>query len=613
MKTIKTSCRMCHGSCRILVHIKDGKAVKVEGDPDGPINKGTLCAKGLSCLDLLYHPDRIKYPMKRAGKRGEGKWKRISWDEAYEEIVANIKRITEKYGILSISPTVGTGRHPFFYMMRFMSASGAINRAGMPHICYTPRVATAMVTFGRPIAHDCERSDCIVAWGSGIHYSNNDGYNARQFIDGWKNGAKLICIDPVFTVIAAKAHIWLQIRPGTDAALALAWLHVILSEGLYDKEFVGKWVHGFSDLEKHVESFTPEWAEDITWIPAQKIREAATLYATAKPASLLYGNAPEHGINCTASLRCFHFLTAVTGNIDIPGGNVFLESPLPGHVQKLGAKELIPKALWDQRLAPFPLLSLAFPSAGHAVHKAAVTGKPYPIKAYLVHGGGPLQSHECAKGLVYEAFKKAEFVEVMDHFMTPTAEMADIVLPAATFLEFDDVHASLAEAEMSGVVLAFQKVVEPIGECKSDNEVFIELSKRLGYPYGFNTHHEMLDWMVAPLGINFDAFKEKGWIAANQTSRKHESGRLRADGKAGFNTPSGKIECRSETLEGMGLSSMPTYHEVTESSVGSPALAKKYPLVLSTGIRSPVFFHSQYRQIPRLREIHPDPRVKGPS
>ena len=153
-KVIKTSCRMCHGSCRILVYIKNGKAIKVEGDPEGPINRGTLCAKGLSCLDLLYHPDRIKHPLKRVGARGEGKWKRISWEEAYDTIVTNIKEITEKYGILSISPTVGTGRHPFFYMMRFMSASGAINRAGMPHICYTPRIGAAIDTFGRPVAHD---------------------------------------------------------------------------------------------------------------------------------------------------------------------------------------------------------------------------------------------------------------------------------------------------------------------------------------------------------------------------------------------------------------------------------------------------------------------------
>jgi anaerobic selenocysteine-containing dehydrogenase len=609
-KIVKTSCRMCHGSCRILVHVKDGKALKVEGDPDGPINKGTMCSKGLACLDLLYHPDRIKYPLKRKGKRGEGKWQRISWEEAYDSIVTKVKEITAQYGTLSISPTVGTGRHPFFYMMRFMSASGAINRAGMPHICYTPRVGTAMVTFGRPIAHDCERSNCIVAWGSGIHYSNNDGYNARQFIEGWKQGARLICIDPVFSANASKADVWLQVRPGTDGAMALAWLNVIVAEGLYDKEFVDKWTNGFGELVEHIKPFTPEWAERITWVPARQIREAARLYASAKPASLLFGNAPEHGINSTSTLRCFHFLPAVTGNLDVPGGNVFLESPLPGYVKRLSAKELIPPDVWDKRLAPFPLLSLAFPAAGYAIHEAVLSGKPYPIKAYLVHGGGPLQSHENAKGLVYEAFKNAEFIEVMDHFLTPTAEMADIVLPAATFLEFDDVHAALAEAEMSGYVLAFQKVVEPVGESKSDNEVFIELSKRLGYPYGFDNHKQMLDWMLEPIGMTFDQFKEKGWVSTSQRRLKHELGLLRSDGKPGFDTPSGKVELHSETLEGMGLSSMPVYNEPPESPVSSPELAKEYPLILTTGIRSPVYFHSQYRQIPRLREIHPNPIVR---
>ena len=226
------------------------------------------------------------------------------------------------------------------------------------------------------------------------------------------------------------------------------------------------------------------------------------------------------------------------------------------------------------------------------------------------HGGGPLQSHENAKGLVHEALKKAEFIEVMDHFMTPTAEMADIVLPAATFLEYDDVHAGLAEAEMSGYVLAFQKVVEPVGKSKSDNEVFIELSKRLGYPYGFKSQKEMLDWMVAPMGITFEEFKEKGWVTVPQRTLKHKKGMLRSDAKSGFDTPSGKIELYSEKIESMGLSSMPVYVEQPESPLSSPELAKEYPLILTTGLRSPVYFHSQYRQIPRLRAIHPDPIMR---
>jgi len=334
------------------------------------------------------------------------------------------------------------------------------------------------------------------------------------------------------------------------------------------------------------------------------------MYATTKPASLLFGNAPEHGVNSTATLRCFHFLSTITGNIDIPGGNVFWDSPLPGHVSRLCAKELIPKENWEKRLAPFPLLSLTFPTVAYAVHQAAITGKPYPIKAYLFHGCGPLQSHENTRGLVYQALKEAEFIEVMDHFMTPTAELADIVLPAATFLETDDVLAGLAESDMSGYILAFQKVVEPLGECKSDNEVFIELSKRLGYPYGFDNVTQMLDWILEPMGKTFDEFKEIGWATVPQKYRKYELGLLRSDGRPGFNTPSGKIEIYSEILKRMGLSSMPVFVEPPESPIGSPELVKEYPLVLTTGIRSPLYFHSQYRQISRLREIHPDPLVR---
>jgi anaerobic selenocysteine-containing dehydrogenase len=593
----------------VLVHVKDGKAIKVEGDPEGPLNKGTLCSKGLASIELLYHPDRIKYPMRRVGRRGEGKWQRISWDEALDTVTKNLKEIKDRYGPLAVAYCSGTYRWPSPYFYRFVAASGTPNLVMPAHICYTQRIVTTLLTFGRVTSHDPENSNCIVAWGTNVTHTNAGSYNASKFINGWKKGAKLICVDPVFSPIASKADLWLQVRPGTDCALALAWLNIIISEGLYDKEFIDKWTYGFDRLVEHIKKFTPEWAEQITWVPAGKIRQAARIYATSKPACIFIGNPLEFGVNVTNQLRALYLLPAVTGNVDIPGGNVFWESPLPDY-KKIYGTDLLPKDAWEKRIARYPLISLRFPAVAHDILRAAVTEKPYPIKAIICHATNPILAYENAKGLMYQALTKVEFLEVMDQFMTPTAELADIVLPAATWLEKDDIIALCSELDMEGYVLAAQKVVEPLWESRDDKEVFIELSKRLGLNYGFDNATQMLDSIVEPLGMTFDEFKEKGWATQTQKYQKYKLGLLRPDGTPGFNTPSGKIELYSEQLEEMGLDPLPIPVEPPESPVSSPKLAKEYPLVLTTGFRSPVFFHSQNRQIPWLREIHPDPIVR---
>jgi anaerobic selenocysteine-containing dehydrogenase len=414
-------------------------------------------------------------------------------------------------------------------------------------------------------------------------------------------------MDPYLTPMASKADIWLQLRPGTDCALALAWINVIITEDLYDREFVQKWTYGFDRLAEHVKQFTPEWAEAITWVPAARIRQAARMYATTKPACLLIGVAPEFGVNTTNTMHSLFILPAITGNIDIPGGNVFWESVIPrDHAGAFSSRSRIPRDTWENSVArQHPLIALGNPTAGHYGWRAILTGQPYPIKAMLIHTSNPLSGHENPRGLVYQALMKIDFVSVMDHFMTPTAELADIVLPAATWLETDDIH-----ARSGHYILASPKAIEPLWESRDDVDVIAEILKRVGLDWGFGSVTEMLDHILKPLGITFEEFKKKGWIAAPQRWKKYEQGLLRPDNKPGFNTPSGKIELYSETLEQMGLDPLPTHREPPESPISSPQLLEKYPLVLTTGIRSPVYFHSQYRQLPWLREIHPDPVVR---
>lgn len=608
-RVIRSNCGMCHAGCGILVHVEDGKITEVEGDPDCPNNKGTLCAMGLAAKQLVYHPDRLKYPMKRLGERGEGKWQRISWDEALDTIAANIKEIRENDGPLAVAVGCGTARPLFPWVRRFANALGTPNRLGYPHNCYSPFVGMGQVVYGADLRYDFETTNCAVIWGFSPTRSraSRDG---RQFIDAFKRGCKIICIDPLLTPDTARSDLWLQIRPGTDCAMALAWTNVIIKEGLYDREFVEKWTNGFDRLAKHVEDFTPEWAEKITWVPAEKIRQAARMYATIKPATIAYGVATCFGTNTTNTAHSIFMLPAITGNIDVAGGNPFWDRPYTrDHIRRMQGFDLISKEAWENSVGGFPLLAKAHPAAGHAGWHAILYGKPYPIKAVLFHASNPLINHENPKGLVYQALKKLEFISVMDHFMTPTAEMADITLPASTTFERDDVrYIDLYDGNGNGTFAA-PRVIEPLWESRDDTEVFIEILKKVGLDYGFNSVREMLDELLTPLGISYAELVEKGWLFVPQRWKKYEQGLLRADGKFGFNTPTGKVELYSTELERLGLDALPIYKEPPESPISTPDLLKNLPLVGSTAPRSQAYFHSQYRQVPWLRHIHPEPKV----
>lgn len=615
---IKSTCGECHGLCGVLVHVKDGRAIKIEGDEECPITRGTMCAKGLAALQRLYHPDRLKYPLKRAGKRGGGKWERISWDEALDTIGAKLTKIRDEYSPLSIAVLFGTGRMHAAYVQRFCGILGTPNRGSACNVCFSPRLGTGRITFGRPIMMDAENSKCLLAWGTNIHHTNESGDKAYQFIEGLKTGSKLISIDPLFTALAAKADLWLQIRPGTDAALALAMLNVIINEKLYDKKFIDKWVYGFDKLVEHVTEYTPEWAEGITWIPALKIREAARLFATTKPACVFPGVAVEFGVNTTSTHRALWFLAAVTGNVDVSGGNVFWESPLKnlctinpeGYDLRWSPQDFISPEAFEQRCgSEFKMFKYGVPTPSHSVYHATLTGKPYPIKAHIIWSCNPLLCHEGAYDLAYQAIKAVEFSFGVDHFMTPSLEMCDIVLPACTWLERDGMNFYRAGA-VTGLVGIEHKAVEPFGESKSDQEIVLLITQKMGLNYGFDSIAQMHDKFLEPSGLSWEKVKDINWLYEPHRPLKHEKGQLRRDGLPGFNTPSGKIELISHEMEEMGYDSLPKYVEPPESPVANPGLAQEYPLILTTGLRSPVLFHSEHRQSPWLREIHPDPLVR---
>ena len=600
-KIVRTHCRACHGGCGVLVHVRGGQITKIEGDPECPTNRGSMCSKGLAFLQQVYHPDRLKYPLKRTGKKGEGKWERISWDEALNTIADRLKRFKEDFGAESVVIGQGTGRDYEAFLYRFANLFGTPNVITAGHMCYVSRVGATLITCGNLPVCDYEGGPrCIMVWGNNVVWTNPDEYTGENLLRALSQGAKLIVVDPRLTWLASRANIWLRLRPGTDTALALGMAHVIVNEGLYDKEFVEKYTYGWDKFVERVKEYPLDRVEEITWVPAEKIREAARLYAQTKPACIQWGVAIEQTLNCTDNNRILTDLMAITGNLDVPGGNVFFVPPPVRTVSEFALHRDLPLEQRRKRLGgdKYKLADRVALVTPKLVWDAILTGRPYPIKAVLLHGTNPVITRANAQE-AYQALSQVDFLVVTDFFLTPTAELADIVLPAATWLEIDYVADFW---KRHGYVFPRKKIVQ-VGECRSDHEIFMELGKRLGQEeYWWDDMEGALDYMLEPSGLTWREFKEMPYLKGKMEYKKYE--------KKGFGTPTGKFELYSTTFEKWGYDPLPRYREIPESPMGNPEMSKKYPYILITGVRSPAFFHSEHRMIPWLRELHPDPMVE---
>ena len=595
VRKVRTVCRSCHGGCGVIAHVKDGKVIKVEGDSESPISHGTLCSKGLAITQLAYHPDRIIYPM----KKGDNGWERITWDEALDTVIGKFKEVIKEHGPESIVIGQGTGRDYESHLYRFANLLGTPNVLTAGHMCYVSRVAATLITCGNlPICDYKAEPKCIVMWACNPQWTNPDEYKGEGFWRAYKKGSKLIVIDPRKGFLAKKAHLWLQLRPGTDAALAFGFLHVIIDEGLYDEEFVKNYIHGWEEFKERVKEYPLERVEEITWVKKELIRKAARIYATVKPACINWGVPTEQTLNCTDCTRLLTGLMAVTGNLDVAGGNAFFVPPPVRTVSQFSRhKDLSPeqrkKRLGGEQYKLASRVALITPKVAW---DAILTGKPYPLKAGLLCGTNPVITRANARE-AYEALKKIDFLAVIDFFLTPTAELADIFLPAGTWLEQNHVADNW---KRHGYALARQKAVE-IGECWQDHKIFQELGKKMGQEW-WDTVEDALDYLLEPTGLTWEQFKEKGYLKGEQVYYKYK--------EKGFSTPTGKMELYSTVLEKWGHDPLPKYTEIPESPVSRPDLLEDYPYILNAGLRTPTFFHSANRMIPWLREIRPDPIVE---
>ena len=596
---VKTTCGLCFTGCGMLVHMQDGKVVKIKGDPESPLNNGVLCAKGLAARELLYHPERLKHPLKRLGKRGEGNWQEISWDEALQTIAQEMMKAKRRDGAESVIFVHGAAKgNQEGYLRRFANVFGSPNVVVNGHVCFMPGWYAAMTTCGFfPFSDAGYPPSCLLVWGYNAHATCIPDVEATD--RALNRGTKLIVVDPQKAGFAPQADLWLRPRPGSDLALALGMIHVIVNEGLFDKAFVEKWTVGFLELKAHVQSYDPRSVEKICWVPKEQIIEAARLYATTRPSSIKMGNALDHNRNSYQAARAIYILSAITGNLGVPGGDIqYKNLPiLQRRAPEFTLEDKVTKGNGKGKISTAHGLLPIFPDVpNHLAIKAIVEEDPYPVRVAYIQGANPLLTYANA-ARVYQALDKLDFLVINEMFMTPTAELADIVLPVTSFLEFD----GIVSAPWIPIAQIQQKVAS-VGECWPDHKILNELAKRTGLgQYFWEDADESLDFILEPFGVSFEEFKEIAVIQRAKVYRQHEM--------EGFETPSGKVEIFSSQLERWGFDPLPTYQEPLETPLNSPELAKEYPLVF-TSCKSACFRHSGGRHIRTLREMHPEPVVK---
>lgn len=590
-RVVKTFCRICLSCCGIDAHVEEGRLVKITPMKEHPVNR--LCVKAQAIPDLIYSPERITHPMKKV----DGVWQRIPWDEAFAIIAERLTRIKENYGARALvvhqgEPMIATEAKGI--AARFCSLYGTPNYTSVGSLCFVAKGIGYGLSLNRhmfPLSPSYQNTRCVVVWGRNPRHSKLG--DEADILAAQKRGAKLIVVDPRATPLAKKADLHIQVRPGTDCALVLGLINVIISEGLYDRGFVRRWTSGFDKLAGRAKEYSPEVVEKITWVPAAQVRQFARMYATSKPAAITQGVALDHCPNGVQNSRAVSILVAITGNLDVMGGDVYNPAMRRASLRVKGVA-----SLGEAIGAGYPIFEkFTGETAAVPTAEAAVSGKPYPVKALIVQGCNPLLTWPGTKK-VRQAFEKLDLLVVADLFMTETAKLADIFLPAVAFPE----RRIMRDHFFEGIPLIAlgNKVVEPPPDCLEDWRIWAELGKRMGYAENFpwRDTDELFAYLLEPSAITLEQLEQNpGGIIylSPDRYRKYE--------KEGLDTPSGKVELFSSIMAEHGYDPLPAFPQPEEPS-------ERYPFHLVSGSRVNAFTHSQHRHIARLRKLEPEPLVE---
>ena len=618
--TVSGVCGICPGGCGVHTTLVDGRIERLRPIKGHPA--GVVCARGAHAKEIVYSKDRLQHPLLRTGERGEGEFARIGWDEAMDRITDSFDRAKAAYGPEAVMTYFGRGSFDPTLIDVFgprdvtipgtfgpLFPYGSPNTASCSAVCYVAYgLLAAVPTIGRDMRltyADFDKSDLVVVWGANPP-TDSPPVKAGKIHAARKRGAKVVVIDHMRSAMAKTADQWIGVRSGTDGALALSMMHVIINEGLYDESFVRDWTVGFEELRQYVQAFPPEVGERITWVPRETITATARAIAGAKGAALVMYTGLEYTNSGVQNIRAALCLWAITGNMDVPGGLVF-RPPSPSRFPRLDL---------DPPPAPEPIGTDRYPlfcevtKSAHFMEapRAILHDDPYPVRALMIFGGSVLTS--LPKPEIWkQCFAKLDFLMTFDRFMTADALYADLVLPATTYFENRNYH-----RYPEGYCQLRPRIVEPRGEARSNYRFLADLTRRLGFGAMFPaTEEDLVEFAFAggpihladleanPEGVEFDA--------GRQEYRKYAKGLMRPDGKPGFETPSGRIELVSSILEGHGHDGLPVYEEPHEGPLGSPDIYAEFPLVLNTGARLQSKFRSQHLNIPGLLAMQPKAQV----
>lgn len=591
---ILTFCHLCAGHCSMKAIVQDGKLVDLEPDMESglyaeqcALNKGRF-----TIPEVMGHKDRLLYPQKRLGARGEGKWQRISWDEALDTIAAKFNQVKREFGPECVAFGLGEPKGlEFAFAQRLASAFGTPTVVTPGWSCGVPKAMAGAFTYGSPVVCDDDHLPAlIVMWGSNMNQTTG-GFRRESLEKALEAGAKLIAIDPQKTDVARLADLWIRLKPGSDGAFAAGALKVIIEEQLYDEDVVRNWTVGFEKLREHVSAFSLEEVEKLTWVPRARIEEFARMYGRTRPAAMQTGNAVDQLVNSFQTTRAIAIIRSICGNVNVPGGDVVLTAPpytRPGNFFLLDKYPRKTEAILGKRFK-FAQRSAFIPP--HALTRAILEEEPCPVKAAMFVLSNPLVSWPNSKD-TYRALMKLDFIAISELFMTPTAALADIVLPAAWAMEHEELGYWPGWYEE---IRAHPKLVDAPGECWPDTRIINELAKRLGLAGDFwEDDHEALDVMLKPSGMRYEKFKEKRTLRAKKEYRRHQ-----------YRTPSKKIEIYSERLVKIGYAPMPLWEELRLA----PEAPEEFPLLL-TNAKEEAYMLSGFKAVASVRIIRPDPIVE---
>jgi thiosulfate reductase/polysulfide reductase chain A len=553
---IPSMCEMCVWRCGLIAKVKDGRVVKLEGNPEHPHSRGNLCPRGQSGLMNTYDPDRVLTPLIRVGKRGEGKFRKASWEEALDLTAAKMLEIKDQFGpeAMVFSSTHNLSQVQF---ENLLYAYGSPNYGTQRSLCFNAMITAFLLTYGiEEPARNYENVEFILMVGRNMMeaISTSETSELSHAID---RGAKLVYLDPRYTKTASKASEWIPIRPGTDAAFLLAMINVIVSNELADCEFVKQYVVGCDGIQEAVSRYTPEWAEPITGVPAADIERIAREYAAAKHNALAHpGWRTSNFLNSFQTERAIATLNALSGNVLTPGG--CLTANVAAEGAGLGAPSQPPyprvSALrLDGTPWKYPLVPLKL-GVFQEMRDAILTGEPYQAHGWFISRQNPIMSlPDRAKTL--QAFGKMDFIITVDIIMNDTAWFSDVVLPEASYLERYDPLLTVGDK-----TFLRQPVIEPQGESRSALWIYKQLAERLGLGdyFQYSDEEDYIRQQLAPLGVSLEEVKARGYVEMPQDGNEDE---------IVFNTASGKIEVYSETLANAGFSPWPTWEAPPEPGI----------------------------------------------